>query len=79
MSEETVVTAESGPEPEAESEATPSSVWKSLSAVELYDRLTEKGAKLGVQANKLIRLLKKHNFVPDGAASTVGKTKRESR
>mmetsp|Transcript_1450 Transcript_1450/g.2372 ORF Transcript_1450/g.2372 Transcript_1450/m.2372 type:complete len:379 (+) Transcript_1450:66-1202(+) len=51
--------------------------WNALNAGEIYDRLTQKGARLGTQANKMIRLLKKDKYLSEGFANVVGKTKPE--
>lgn len=47
--------------------------WGSLSGGEIYDRLGEKGAKLGYQANKLLRLLKRQKYIPAECPSTLAK------
>ena len=58
------------PNPEA---SPPSNDWRSLSGGEIYDRFIQKGAKLGTQANKVIRRLKKRGrFAED---STLAKNK----
>ena len=58
------------PNPEA---SPPSNDWRSMSGGEIYDRLIQKGAKLGTQANKVIRRLKKRGrFAED---STLAKNK----
>ena len=44
--------------------------WGSLSGGEVYDKLCQQGAKLGIQANKVIRLLKKKGYLFTQDSST---------
>ncbi len=39
----------------------------------VYDRFIQKGAKLGYQANKVIRLLKKKGYFSEQQSSTIAK------
>ena len=52
------------PNPEA---SPPSNDWRSLGGGEIYDRFIQQGVKLGAQANKVIRQLKKRgHFAEEG-------------
>ena len=61
-----IVEGEPSPRASPNPEASPPS--NDLDGGEIYDRLIQKGAKLGTQANKVIRRLKKRGrFAEDGA------------
>ena len=49
--------------------------WRSLDGGEIYDRFFQKGAKLGTQANKVIRQLKKKGYFAEQGSSTLAKNK----
>ena len=51
--------------------------WLSESAGSIYDRFTKKGAKLGTQANKMIRMLKESKFLPSNTLNILGKNKEQ--
>ena len=51
--------------------------WNALSGGEIYDRFTVKGAKLGHQANRMLRLLKQKNFIAKECPNTLGKVVKE--
>ena len=48
--------------------------WRSMDGGEIYDRLIQKGAKLGIQANKVIRGLKKKGYFAEQGC-TLAKNK----
>ena len=48
-----------------------------LGSLLIYDRFIQKGAKLGYQANKVIRLLKKEEFLTELESNTLAKSKPE--
>jgi hypothetical protein len=51
--------------------------WDSLSRGEIYDRLITKRAKLGTQANKILRDLQSKSFASTGVGLLLGKSKEE--
>jgi hypothetical protein len=53
--------------------------WKSLNGGEIYDRFVMKGAKLGIQANKVIRLLKSKGFLHEGDGKVLAKKKQDQQ
>ena len=51
--------------------------WRSLNGGEIYDRFIQKGAKLGIQANKVIRILKKEGHFNEDDTNTLAKVKKD--
>ncbi|KAJ1437282.1 hypothetical protein B484DRAFT_392819 [Ochromonadaceae sp. CCMP2298] len=51
--------------------------WDSLSGGEIYDRFIEKGAKLGTQANKMLRETQKHAHFTASVGLLLGKSREE--
>ena len=51
--------------------------WMVESAGSIYDRLTKKGARMGIHGNKMIRLLKDRKFLSPSTQNTIGKNKKQ--
>ena len=66
---------EASPDPNFETPVADNVDWRSLDGGEIYDRLIQKGAKLGIQANKMIRRLKRRGHFSGEGASTLAKNK----
>lgn len=47
--------------------------WENLSAGKIYDTFHTKGLKLGIHANKMIKVLKEKKELPDDCENTMAK------
>jgi hypothetical protein len=53
--------------------------WKKLSGGEIFDRLVKKGNKLGIQGNKLLKMLTRTKFITSDVGTVLGKNNRDRR